>query len=97
MDKQTKRDTAFCERDAVADMRLAEREVLRAYAVCASDGGSRRLRTLLAQNFAAACEDMAALDCAMRQAEKESGGASEEAIKRARNEFTRRASDLTEN
>ncbi len=66
MDKPTKRDTAFCERDALADMRQAEREVLRAYAAAAAEGGSRRLRTLLAQNFAAAAEDMYAVDCAMR-------------------------------
>ena len=42
MDKPTKRDTAFCERDALADMRQAEREVLRAYAAAAAEGGSGR-------------------------------------------------------
>ena len=97
MDKPTKRDTSLCERDALADMRQAEREVLRAYAVAAAEGGSRRLRTLLAQNFAAAAEDMYAVDCAMRREEKESGGASAEEIKRAYTEFSRRGADLPEN
>ena len=97
MDKPTKRDTSLCERDALADMRQAEREVLRAYAAAAAEGGSRRLRTLLAQNFAAAAEDMYAVDCAMRREEKESGGASSEEIKRAYTEFSRRGADLSEN
>lgn len=95
MDKPTKRDTSFCERDALADMRQAEREVLRSYAAAAAEGGSRRLRTLLAQNFAAAAEDMYAVDCMMQREEKVSGASAEE-IKRAHAEFSRRGSDLPE-
>ena len=97
MDKPTKRDTSLCERDALADMRQAEREVLRAYAAAAAEGGSRRLRTLLAQNFAAAAEDMYAVDCAMQREDQERGGVSAEEIKRAYAEFSRRGADLPEN
>ena len=97
MAKLTKKETAFNERDALTDMREAERNLLRAYAGAAAEGGSRRLRTLLAQNFAAAAEDMYAVDCAMRREEKESSGASAEEIKRAYTEFSRRGADLSEN
>ena len=97
MAKLTKKETAFNERDALTDMREAERNLLRAYAGAAAEGGSRRLRTLLAQNFAAAAEDMYAVDCAMRREEKESSGASAEEIKSAYTEFSRRGADLSEN
>ena len=97
MAKLTKKETAFNERDALTDMREAERKLLRAYAGAAAEGGSRRLRTLLAQNFAAAAEDMYAVDCAMQREDQERGGVSAEEIKRAYTEFSRRGADLSEN
>ena len=97
MDKPTKRDTSFCERDALADMRRAEREVLYAYAACASEGGSLRFRTMMAQNFAAAAEDLYELESIMQREARENSGVSSEQIKRAENEFSRRGSDLVKN
>ena len=96
MDKPTKRDTAFCERDALADMRQAEREVLRAYAAAASEGGSLRLRTMLAENFAAAAEDLYAIDCALARGTEARAFASEGETKRVYAEFHRRGADLPE-
>lgn len=94
MGKLTKRETAFCERDALADMREAERILLHAYASAAEEGASRRLRTMLAQNFAAAVEDMYAVDCMLRQENSELMRASEEERKRVQSEFTRRGKEI---
>lgn len=67
MSGNQKRFCAVQERDAVADLRAAEREVLAAYAAALSERLPRGVRTQLVRLFAEAAEGM----CTLLRAEKE--------------------------
>ncbi len=64
MNKPCRRDTSLCERDALKDIYLQERTLLRAYADAAA-AGERSLRQEVAALFAEAAEDAAAVLAAL--------------------------------